>query len=291
MRGERTLLLLMIPALVLFALFMLTPAIWGVYISLTNEALIGPAAKNPRFVGLENYQRIVVDEEFRLSVAASAIFVLGSAILGQNFLGMALAALTTRRRIWREIKIAATLATTSCFLCWITPEMVLSLDWLAFLDYDYGFLNDVLEALFGTRVNWFYYYPMLSIILTNIWWGTGWSMLLYKSAFESIPLELEEAAEVDGCNWWQKLVYVVLPLLKGPIAINLILITIWTYGVTGFVLAIMGYREETMLMTVYAYQKAFKFYEIGYGATVSVFIFLICLVLSLVYYRLLRVGE
>jgi len=292
MKEERILLILMVPALTIFALFMLAPSIWGVYVSFTNEALIGPAAKNPRFVGLENYYRILSDKEFINSVKNSTIFVIGSAVLGQNFLGMTLAALTRRRRkIWNKIKYAAILASTACFLCWITPEMVLSLEWLAYLDYDYGLLNDILETLIGIRINWFYHYPMLSIILINIWWGTGWSMLLWRSAFESIPPELEEAAEVDGCTSLQKYRYVILPLLKGAFAINLILITIWTYGVTGFVLALMGYREETTLMTIYAYQKAFKFYEIGYGSTVCIFIFIICLTLSLIYYKILRVRE
>jgi len=291
-REDRRLLLLMAPALVLFGVFMLGPSIWGVYISFTNEALIGPAAREPRFVGLQNYVNALTDIDFMYSVMASAIFVFGSAIIGQNILGIILAALThSRRRIRNKIKYAAILATTTCFLAWITPEMVLSYEWIAFLDYDYGFLNDILEALLRMRVNWMYYYPMLSIILINIWWGTGWSMLLYKSAFESIPPEVEEAADVDGCNWWQKFRYVLLPMLKGPIAINLILVTIWTYGVTGFVLAVMGYRRETSLMTVYAYQTAFRFFEIGYGATISIFIFLICLVLSLIYYRLLKVSQ
>lgn len=288
--SEKLLLLLMVPALILFALFMLGPSIWGIYISFTNEALIGPQARNPRFVGLQNYVRAIHDSDFHYSVYASTIFVFGSAIVGQCLLGLLLAILTRERRgIYNKIKWIAAIASTVCFLAWITPEMVLSLDWLALLDYDYGLLNDIIEFFIGRRINWFYYHPMLSIILINIWWGTGWSMLLFKSALESVPPEIEEAAEIDGCSGWQKYVYVILPLLKGAICINLILITIWTYGVTGFILALMGYRRETSVMTVYAYQKAFKFYEIGYGSTISIFIFMICLILSIIYYKLLKV--
>lgn len=281
---------LLIPALLLWSVFMLGPALWGIYISFTNEALTGPAVRNPEFVGLANYQRLFRNASFHNAVLLSLIFVLGSAIIGQAGLGLLLAVLTSeRRRIWRKIKFSGRLATTLCYLGWVTPETAIGFSWIAFLDYD-GLLNQMLGGLGLSPIYWMVKLPMLSIILANVWWGTGWSMMLFKAALESLPREVEEAAEVDGAGGWQRFRHVTFPLLRGPILVDVLLITIWTYGVFGLPLMITGGGpgHRTELMTIYAYRQGFKFFEISYGAAVSVGILLITLVLSMVYYFLLR---
>jgi len=281
--------LLMVPAFLLWAIFMLGPAVWGIRLTFTNEALTGPAAKNPQFIGLANYRRLLGDPYFWGSVYRSFVFVLGSAIVGQAGLGLLLAVLTSeRRRIWPRVRIAGRLATALCWLAWVTPETLIGWCWISFLDYN-GVLNQILK-LFGLRpVYWMVRHGMLSIILANIWWGTGWSMMLFKAALESIPREVEEAAEVDGASAWQKFRYVVLPLLRRPIFVNVLLITIWTYGVFGlpFMMTGGGPGHRTELMTIYAYKTGFKYFEIAYGTTVSIGILFITLFLALVYHRLL----
>ena len=281
---------LILPAFLLWFVFMVGPAINGIYISFTNEALTGPAAANPRFVGFENYRKLFSDPRFFHSVKNSFIFVMGSAIIGQAGLGLLLAVLTNkRRRIWNKISLMGRLTTTICYLSWVTPETVIGFSWISYLDNE-GFLNRIVTSFGMQPVNWIVRFPMPSIILANIWWGTGWSMMLFKSALESIPPEIEEAAEVDGASGWQRFRYVTLPLLIGPILVDLILITIWTYGVFGLTLMLTGGgpARRTELMTIYAYRMAFKFFELGYGTTVSIGILLITLVLAIFYYRFLE---
>jgi len=285
---------LLIPAFLLWTVFMLGPAIWGVRLTFTNEALTGPAARDPQFVGVANYQRLIRDPYFWGSVYRSFIFVAGSAIIGQAGLGLLLAVLTSeRRRIWSKIKFTGRLATTLCWLAWVTPETLIGWCWISFLDAD-GVLNQVLEALglSSSPIYWMVRYGMLSIILANVWWGTGWSMMLFKAALESIPREIEEAAEVDGASAWQKFRYVILPLLRRPIFVNVLLITIWTYGVFGLPLMMTGGGpgHKTELMTIYAYKTGFKYFEIAYGTTVSIGILFITLFLALIYHRLLGRG-
>lgn len=287
---RRFILFLALPAFVLWGIFMLGPVVRGVYVSFTNEALVGPTAARPQFLGLENYRRLLADPYFYNAVKNSFIFVMGSAVVGQAGLGLLLAVLTRpERRIARYIALSGGLATTLCYLSWITPETVIGLSWISYLDQE-GVLNQIL-ALFGLKpVNWLVRLPMLSIIMANTWWGTGWSMMLFRSAIESIPPELGEAAEVDGASGWQRFRYVTLPLIRGPILVNLILITIWTYGVFGLPLMLTGGgpARRTELMTIYAYRTAFKFFELGYGMAISVGILVITLVLALVYYRVLE---
>ena len=269
---------------------MVGPAINGIYISFTNQALTGPTAANPRFVGLANYRKLFSDPRFFDSVKKSFIFVIGSAIIGQAGLGLLLAVLTNeRRRIWNKISFMGRLTTTICYLCWVTPETVIGFSWISYLAPE-GFLNRILTTLGLQPVNWIIRFPMPCIILANIWWGTGWSLMLFKSALESIPSEIQEAAEVDGASGWQRFRYITLPLLVGPIMVDLILITIWTYGVFGLPLMLTGGgpARRTELMTIYAYRTAFKFFELGYGTTVSIGILLITMVLAIFYYKLLR---
>lgn len=277
------------PALGLWGLFMVGPGLWGVLISMTNVALTGPEARAPRFVGLENYLRLLQDPLFYNAVRNSFLFVLGSAILGQCGLGLLLAVLTSeRRRIWPWIRPGGRLATTLCYLSWITPETVVGLSWISFLSYE-GVLNQ-LVGVFGMPPRyWLVQHAMLAIIAANIWWGTGWSMMLFKAALESIPREVEEAAEVDGASGWSRFRHITLPLLRGPLLANLTLITIWTYGVFGLPLMLTGGGpvHRTELMTIYAYLIGFRFFKLGYGMAVSVGILIITLGLALVYYRTL----
>jgi len=284
---------LILPALLLWFIFMVGPALRGIYISFTNEALVGEEAAHPRFVGLANYRSLIKDPFFLNSVKNSFVFVMGSAVIGQAGLGLLLAVLTSpRRRIWNRIAPSGRLATTICYLSWVAPETVIGLSWISYLDKE-GFLNQVLGTIGLPQVNWIVQFPMLSIILANIWWGTGWSMMLFKSAIESIPPELGEAAEVDGASGWQRFRYVTLPLIRGPIMVDLILITIWTYGVFGLPLMLTGGgpARRTELMTIYAYRVAFKFFDLGYGTTISVAILIITLTLAIIYYRILERRE
>ncbi|NOZ70948.1 MAG: sugar ABC transporter permease [Chloroflexi bacterium] len=290
MRKANWLVLLALPAFILWAIFMVGPFIRGILMSFTNEALVGPNATNVHFVGLDNYHRLLTDPDFYNSVKVSSIFVFGSAIVGQVGLGLLLAVLINRKRkVHANVAWAIALTTAVVILAWVTPAAVIGLTWTSFLNKN-GVLNQIL-SLFGHDVDYFWLakQPMLSIILANIWQGTGWSMLLLGAAIESVPHEVDEAAEVDGATSWQRFRYVTLPLIMGPILVNLIFITIWTYGVfeVPFMLTKGGPAGKTELLTIYGYQQAFKYFELGYGSTVAMGVLVITMILAVIYYRLL----
>ena len=274
-----------LPSLFLFTLLVIGPVVWGVVVSFTNEALVGPGAKNPKFIGLANYLKLLSDPLFYNSALISFLYVVGSAIVGQAGLGFLLALLTSRRRrIYSKIFILAMIAQSAALISWVTPEVAGGYCWEVYLDAR-GLFPYLLSKLGLPRVNFLVRYPLLSIILANIWWGTAWSMLLFKSALETIPIELEESAMVDGASSLDKLRYIILPLIKGPALVNLILITIWTYGVFGFpyMLTAGGPLHRSELMTIYAYNTAFKARKIGYAAAISVMMFLMSLALVTIY--------
>lgn len=275
---------LLLPAMVLILMFTIFPAIWGIFISTTNYALLGTAAKSLEFLGLKNYIDVMTDLLFWKSLRITVEFVVGSAIIGQFLLGLGLALLTYNRFNLPEKVMSAFM-----MAAWIIPETVFAYIWLAYLNTE-GLLNQVLHYLGIPKISWLVDHPLESIIIANIWRGTAWSWLLFVSALRALPREIHEAAEIDGATGFTKARYVLIPLIRGHIITNLILITLWTFNQFGWVYAMTGGGPafNTLLITIYAYLKAFKYLEIGPGAAVAVLVFLINLGATLLYLRFLR---
>lgn len=278
------------PSLVFIFLFLVFPFAWILYLSFTNQALTGPTALNPQFVGLENYLRLfdldrwLRSGQFGRSLIITAQFVFGSALIGQAVLGMTVAWIFYRRRgVVRE------LVYTLAILAWIIPEVVVAFTWVAFLDRDFGTLNTILSSVGLGRPDWLLKYPLFSIIFFNTWRGTAFSILLFSSALATVPPSYIETAEVAGASAWQKLRDIILPLMRGHILTDLILITLWTFNTfTPFLLTGGGPAFKTELVSIYTYRVAFKFFEFGQGAAIAMIVMLINLMLALGYLALLR---
>ncbi|MFO7320273.1 MAG: sugar ABC transporter permease [Chloroflexota bacterium] len=282
--------LFLLPALFFVAIFLIFPFIWVIIISFTNQTLTGATAANPQFVGLENYARLfdfsrwMRSGEFGASLLITVQFVLGSALIGQAGLGLLIAVLFYRRKGW-----ARRIVTTLAVLAWIIPEVVVAFAWFAYLDRDSGTLNMILSALGLGKPDWLFDYPLLSIIIFNTWRGSAFSMLLFQSALETIPPSYIETADVAGASAWQKFRDILVPLLRGHIATDLILITLWTFNVfTPYLLTGGGPTNRTQLVSIYTYKTAFQFFRFGQGAAIAVVMMFINLTLALIYLSTLR---
>ncbi len=282
--GKKAVVLLLIPALILISVFLIFPAIWVLKLGMTNETLTGIKAREPDFVGFENFSRVFSDRFFYNALKISLLFVFGSAIVGQAGLGMILALLTYRRS--RRLK---TIVQSIVILAWIIPEVVVAYLWIAFLDKDFGTLNVTLSWLGFEKINWFYNHPILTIVLFNTWRGTAYSMLLFSAALETIPPSYLETADIIGTTSWRKFKDIVLPNIKGYIFTDFILITLWTFNVfTPYLLTGGGPSFKTELLPIYIYRNAFKYFKIGYGSAISTIVLLINLLLAIFYITLSR---
>jgi multiple sugar transport system permease protein len=278
------------PALLFVAVFLLYPFISIFYISFTNQTLTGATAVNPEFVGLDNYTRLFNFDrwmnrgEMGHSLLLTAQFVIGSALIGQAGLGLMIAIAFHRRKgLLRETVFTLAIA------AWIIPDVVVAFAWFAFLDPRNGTLNDILGIFGVARLDWLLDYPMLSIILFNTWRGTAFSMLLFSSALSSIPPSYLETAEVIGASPWQKFRDILLPLLRGYIVTDLILITLWTFNTfTPFLLTGGGPSFRSEVISIYTYRTGLQFFEFGKGSAIAVVVMLINLALASVYLLILR---
>ncbi|MFF4621451.1 carbohydrate ABC transporter permease [Nonomuraea jabiensis] len=271
------------PALVLLALFLAGPILWSVYIAFTNETLTGSASVHSRFVGLANFVKLFGDPNFLNSFLLTFVFVIGSAVIGQNTLGLIIALLQRGRgRVTRSVVNGVVIA------AWVVPEVVAAACWFSFLAEE-GTLNRVL----GVSQEWLYTAPMLAVILANIWRGTAFSMLVYSAALSEVPADLVEAAAVDGAGPGRRLLHITLPLIRRSIMANLMLITLQTLASFGLIYALTGGGPGTASQTtpLYMYEQAFRYFEIGYGSAIALVMLVMGALFSLVYLRLIKVED
>ncbi len=274
------------PALVLLALFVVGPVVWAIITSLTNQSLTGPEAVRPRFVGLSNYTRLVADDDFWQALGRSALFVVASGLVGQFILGLVAALSLARSDVRAKGAFSALI-----LLPLVVPESVAALAWASMLaPGEFGTLNRLLDLGGLEPIGWLQTHPMLSIIAVNVWRGIAFAMILFTAAIESIPREVVEAARVDGASSRQLLTRITLPLMKHAIVLYMLLTTITTFAVFGLVYFLTrgGPGEATTLMSVFIYQTAFRFFQIGLGSAASVIMLGVVLAIGLVYVRMLR---
>jgi len=289
-RGRRNgplIAILLLPSVVLIAVFIVVPAFYGMYLSFTNTQLTGFAARDPQFIGFDNYVYLLTNADFLSSLGRTGQFVLYSAIIGQTVLGMVAAILLSRP--WLRGK---GLFGAAVLMPMIVPEVVASLTWASVLSNNSNGTLNQLTGLFGAgTTDWLQVVPLFSIIIVNIWRGVAFAMIMFQAALEDVPVELIEAARIDGASALQVFRHVTLPLIRGPVFLYLLLTTISTVGVFGLVYFLTqgGPGGATRLAAIYIYERALQFSQIGIGSAASMILLVIVLVLGLVYVRLSKV--
>jgi len=274
------------PALTIMGLFFAGPIIYSVYIAFTNKALTGTGALHPRWVGLANYRQLFSDPLFIHSLELTLIFVVGSAIIGQNTLGFLIALLERGK----NSVVTATLNAV-IISAWVMPELVAAFCWYAYL-YQGGTLDSFLHHM-GLSEDWLYTTPMLAIVIANVWRGTAFSMLVYSAGLSEVPTDLLECAKVDGAGQIALLRRVIIPLLRRSIVTNLMLITLQTLGdfTLIFIMTAGGPGEASQTTPLYIYQQALQLYDISYGTAISIVLLIIGALFSLIYIKLIKVEE
>jgi multiple sugar transport system permease protein len=273
-----------VPALLLLGVFFAGPLLWSVYSAFTDAALTGSASVS--FVGLDNFTTLWHDPQFWNSLWLTLIFVVGSAVIGQNTLGLLIALLLRGRN-----KVTRAVVSGLVIAAWTVPETVAGFCWYSYLHRE-GTLNGIL-GWFGLSQNWLYTTPMLAVILANVWRGTAFSMLVYQAALNDVPPELHEAAAMDGASAWQRLRRVTLPLIRRSVVTNLMLITLQTLAAFGliYVMTKGGPGTKSSTTPIYMYQESFQFYKLGYGTAMALVLLLIGAIFSLIYERLIKVDD
>lgn len=274
-----------LPALAWICLFTVYPFFYSFYISATDLNLLKMGQET--FIGLQNYKNLINDPEFwhscKLSLQFSFVVVCGQFVFG-FFLAY----------LFKKNRPLSWLGRTSVMLPWVIPPIALGLTWKWILrSGKLGLLNSILIQFGVQPKDWLNYDSALStLMLVTIWIGVPFTFMLEMAALQKIPEDLYEAGSIDGVNSFQKLIYITIPMMKSTFLINLIMITIGTIGYFDILFALTGGgpKNATEVLPLYMYHSAFKFYELGRGAAMAVFMLIISLVLTLTYMLLFK-GE
>ncbi len=279
-RGRIELALFLLPALVLYAVFVLFPIVQAVRYSLFDW---NGLEELTNFVGLDNYQRAFEDEVFVGAMKHNATIVLLSLLI-QLPLALAVALLINQplrgRSLFRLIFFAP----------YVLAEAISAVIWLLILQPD-GLVDQTFEAvgLGGLVQLWLadldvVLYTMF-VVLT--WKYLGFGIILLLAGLQGIPRELDEAAAIDGANAWQRIRYVTLPLLGPTMRIWAFLAIIGSIQVFDVIWIMTGGgpADASNTMATYLIDHGFRRYEFGYGSAIAVILFLIAFVISLAYQR------
>jgi len=252
-----------LPALVLITSLILYPVAYAIWLSLFDKHSFFPAE---RWVGLGNYARIARDAEFWDSLWKGVVYAGASTGL-QLVLGLA-AALVLHQAFRGRSAIRALV-----LFPYMIPTIVAVIVWRWLLNETYGVVDDVLLRLRLVRE------PV-------VWLGVVVSLL---ARLQTIPLELGEAARVDGASAWARFRHITLPQLRAVLFVVVLLRSIWMF--TKFDTVWLwgegaGAGREIRTLPIYAYMRTFTYYQAGFGAALAVIMFLMLMVATLVYFRL-----
>jgi multiple sugar transport system permease protein len=224
---------------------------------------------------------MVHDPTFWYSVKLTLIFVIGSGIIAQTVLGLALALLGQRVNVVVRSSVGAVV-----ILAWVLPEITVAFVW-----YSFSQAGGTLSHLFGTpHSDLLSTLPLLVVCMANAWRGTAFSMLVLSAGLRNVPGEVDEAAQLEGAGYWRRLFTVTLPIIRPTLMINLLLVTLGTISDFTLIFAMTqgGPGNQTAILPVYMYIEAFQFNQLGYGTAIALTLVLIGAILSIAYIRQLR---
>ena len=265
-----------LPYMVVFTLFLITPIIWGIWMSFTNQSL---ASRNVKFVGLQNYIETLTSAEMWSSLGNTIFFTLISTI-PLVMLSFILAYLVVTglpgQWLWR----------LTFFAPYLLPVSVVTAMWGVMYANDFGFINGLLQHLGIDQIGWLSdkQVAMWAIALTTVWWTIGFNFLLYLSALQNIPDQIYEAAQVDGAGSWRRLISVTLPLMKSTTIMIVLLQILASLKVFDqiFLMTAGGPDGATRSIIQYIYDVGFSGYRVGYASAVSYVFFALIVLVSII---------
>lgn len=256
----------LLPALLVLAVFLLVPLVFGVAGSFQRWIIYDPF--NRGWVGLANYRALLRDPLFWQALANTGVWTFGSLVF-QFTLGLGLALLLRERFPGRALYQGIV------FLPWAVPPFLGGLTWKWLFNPNLGPVSDLLLRL-GLRSEPLYLLSnpdtaLWGAIIANIWFGVPFFAMTLLAALQGIPPEQYEAAAIDGAGGWGRFWHITLPFIRPTIVITLLLRTIWIANFTDLIWVMTGGgpSNASQIVTTYIFSTAYSKLDFGYAATLS----------------------
>ncbi|CAM4473776.1 carbohydrate ABC transporter permease [Paenibacillus xylanexedens] len=262
------------PNMIGVLLFFIIPAVYSFYLMFTDYKFMSPETN---FVGLDNIRRMLNDDLFGVALRNTFVFLLAVPVsMGLSFI---VAVALNKSVYWQKTLRAL------YFMPYITSGVAIAFVWMLLFQPTSGPINGFLRGIGITNppgwlstTEW----SMYAIDIIWIWFMLGYNMIIYLAALQEIPEELIEAARIDGARPWQTIRQVIWPLVSPTTFLLLITGLIMTIKNFGIIQAITqgGPGNSTTVLSLFIYQNAFRYYEMGYAAAISWALFAIIMIFT-----------
>jgi multiple sugar transport system permease protein len=253
-----------LPLIVVVICLVIYPAFYAIHLATLNKSM-------KYFVGLGNFAFLFHRSTFWMVVEQSVLYA-GLAVIFKALIGVILAHFVHNlpargQRKWRGMLLVS----------WVIPPAMSTLAWLWLFDPSYSAFNWIFAHVGIPQVPWLGnpYTARFAIIMDNVWVGAPFYMIMYLAALKSVPAELHEAAAIDGANWFQKIWYINLPVMRNVIAVVTLFSLIVTFADFDIpkILTNGGPIDQTQIFGTWAFQLAIWGNDIPLGASVSLVMF------------------
>jgi len=274
---------LILPTLIGFVVFIAIPVVSGLAISLYDWNLLTA----PKYVGLENYQKIFSDVRIG-NVYLTTIRLTAMIVPCNMTLGLALAVLLDRKMP----TIIRNFFKVSYFFPFVVSGVAVSIIWTFLFHRDLGPINYYLGLIGFERIYWLNSstYSPLAIVIADVWKNVGFYVLVFLGGMQAISRDFYESAEVDGATAWQQFRHITLPLLSPTILFLMLISVIGALQIfeQPQILTNGGPGDATRTIVMYIYEQGFRFFDMGYASAIAFTLFIIILVLTIIQFALSR---
>jgi arabinogalactan oligomer/maltooligosaccharide transport system permease protein len=271
-----------LPSFLVLGFIVIYPFIYNVVISFSNMSL--SHFRDWQLIGLDQYARVFREKAFYILFLKTVGWTVVN-VFFHVVIGVSLALLLNRQLPGRA------LLRTLLILPWAVPQYITALTWRGIFNYEYGYINLLLKKVFNLPPVQWLSDPMgafAAATITNIWLGFPFMMVIALGGLQSIPKELYEAADVDGAKPWRQFWTITAPLLKPVMIPAISLGVIWTFNNFNVIWLVSDGgkpADSTHILVSFVYRQVFNYYSYGYGAALSMIIFLILLLFSIRFIR------
>ena len=254
---------MLLPSLVFLGAFTYWPILRSLYFSF-HDVMLG--SNKIFFLGWENYERVLSDSLFWKSFRNTAFYTLITIPVAITCALLLAVALDTKIR-------AVAFYRAAFFYPVMIPSVAAGMVWVFLYAPGYGPINGMMEMLGLPKLEWLYSsdWALPAIMVMSIWKYSGYFMLILLAALQLVPRDLYEAARLDGVSAWHQLIHITVPMISPTIYFVIIIGILHSYQIFDYVFVMTqgGPADATNVLTLYIYQNAFQYQDIGFASTVA----------------------
>lgn len=289
-KNSKVFLIMLIPTFIPVILFTYIPILKGLIIAFQNYNLFD--LSKVHFIGFRNFQIVFSDPNFNfLRILLNTFLWVVASLFFQFILGFGLALLMTKPFKGRGIYSGLV------FYPWALSGFAIGLVWAWMFNGQFGIINDILQKIGLIHQNIAFLSDpknaLISVIIANIWFGIPFFSIMLLAALQSIPLEIYEAAEIDGAGYFKKLLHITIPYIKPTIISVTLLRAIWIMNFPEIIYAMTsgGPANSTNILATQLINKIYNFYDYGQSSAIGLVSISITITYAIIYLKVTSLKE